>query len=466
MNDEQQLKDLLTVAAELPADVRPPVASLLQRGRRQRARRTGLVAATAAVAVLAAGGVPAGIHALRAAPSRSGSTGTGLFGLLPAQPGSTAAQIAGFRWSRLPASPLGPRTQPLLAWTGRELIELGGLRKGGTTDEGAAFDPATGRWHRIASVGSRNIGFANAVSVWTGRLLFVSNGQTESCVQVKGGGGGTQANCWPHAGLYDPVTNRWTQTRLPNAMNGLELMAAVWTGRDVILAGVNTNLGRLGVGAYDPATGRWRMITPELPAGHPARFVAMTATTSRLILWSLWDQTHGSGITSGVDVLATGADSAWHDVTGRWPQHVTITSPQFTGTQILGSPGQVWCGTACSPPYASFPGFFVNPVTLARTTIPAGPLGSLDPPFLWTGRAVIAVNGDGSTGSGSASPGGGTSHYTIAPGATALFDPATRRWQSLPRPPGYPHLSAVLPAWAGNELLMLTAQGQLLGLRG
>jgi hypothetical protein len=463
MNDEQQLKDLLTAAAELPGEVAPPVASLLHRGRRRRARRTGLVAATAAVAVLAAAGVPATIHALRAPPYRPGSTGTGLLGPLPAQGGPAAAQIAGFRWSRLPASPLGPREDPLLAWTGRELIELGGLHKGGTTEDGAAFDPATGRWHRIASVGSRNIGFVNGVSVWTGRQLFVSNGQNESCLPPKGSGGGTPANCFPHAGLYDPATNRWTQTRLPNAMSGLELMAAVWTGRDVILAGVNTNLGRLGVAAYDPATGRWQMITPVLPAGHPARAVAMTATTSRLILWSLWDRVHGSGLSSGIDVLAAGSDGAWRDVTGGWPQHVTITSPQFTGTQILVPPGQVWCGDACSPPYASFAGYFADPVTLARTTIPKGPLGSLGPAFIWTGRAVIGVNESTSSGTGSSS---GGSHTTLSPGISALFNPATRRWQSLPKPPGYPNLSAVLPAWAGNELLMLTARGHLLALHG
>ena len=29
--------------------------------------------------------------------------------------------------------------------------------------DGAAFDPATGRWHRIAGIGSRNIGFGGAV---------------------------------------------------------------------------------------------------------------------------------------------------------------------------------------------------------------------------------------------------------------------------------------------------------------
>lgn len=437
-------------AAELPDDIQPPVARLIRQGHRRRAWRTGLVAAAAAVAVVAAAGIPATVHALRGGLTQPGGPGAlgGLFGTrLPASPaGPAAAQLARFRWSTLPPSPLGTRDTPIVAWTGRELLEFGGARNG-TAGNGAAFNPATGRWHSIASPGRRNIGFTTTVSVWTGRQLFVSNGQA-----------------W--GGLYNPVTNRWTPTGLPSGMTGLTPEAAVWTGRDVVLAGTDYVHGRLGVAAYNPATGRWRMITPELPAGHPAGIVAMTATTSRLILWSMWNRAHGSGIPSGVDVLAMGTDGAWRDVTGRWPQHHLITAPSFTGSAILVSPAQYWCGATCSPPSTTFPGYFVNPVTLARTAIPAGPLGSLRPAFVWTGRAVMAVNEDTTIGTGSASSGGGTgsSHVTVGPGGTALFDPATRQWQSLSTPPGYPHLHAVFPAWAGNELLTLTQKGQLLAL--
>jgi len=462
MNDEQQIRELLMTAAELPHDLQPPVARLLRQGQRRRARRTTMVAATAAVAVLAAGGIPAAVHALRTAGQPGSTGGSGLFGPRPpaALTGPAAAQLARFRWSRLPASPLGPRIQPIVVWAGHELVELGGLRKGGTTSDGAAFNPATGHWHRIAGIGSRNIGFSNGVSVWTGRQLFVSNGQTESCVQVKGGGGGTQANCWPHAGLYNPVTNRWTQTRLPAAMDGLGLEAAVWTGRDVILAGVNAGIGRLGVAAYNPSTGRWRVITPALPARHPIRLLAMTATASRLILWSMWDQAHGSAL--GIDVLAMGRDGTWRGVTGRWPKDLKPATPFFTGSSILVSPSQAWCGVNCDLLTVGA-GYFVNPVTLAQTIIPFGPIGSLEPAFVWTGRAIIAVNEGASAGTGSSS---GGSHTTVGPGIMALFNPASRRWQHLPTPPGYPHLSAVLPAWTGSELLMLTARGQLLALHG
>lgn len=455
MNDEQQIRELLMTAAELPYDLQPPVARLLRQGQRRRTRRTTLMAATAAVAVLAAGGIPAAVHALRTAPGQGG--GYGLFGPRPpaALTGPAAARLARFRWSKRPPSPLGARRQPVVAWTGRELLELGGTRNGTSVESGAAYNPATGRWHLFGGAGQRPVPFPNAVSVWTGRQLFVTSGQFRSCVAEPGG---SPARCGPQAALYDPVANRWTQTRMPAAMAGLEVTEPVWTGRDVILAGANPSRGRLGVAAYNPATRRWRVITPVLPAGHPVEAVAITATTSRLILWSMWERRHkhGAVIGSGVDVLALGTAGTWRDVTGHWPQRRSVTVPQFTGTKILVSPGQIWCGNFCNPPYTEYPGYFVDPVTLARTRIPSGPIGQADPAFVWTGRAVIAVNVDASIGAG-----GG-----IQIGAAALFDPGTRQWQKLPDPPGYPHLSAVNPVWAGNELLVVTASGQLVALHG
>jgi hypothetical protein len=380
--------------------------------------------------------------------------------------GPAAAQIARFRWSAGPASPLGARSQPILAWTGRELLELGGLAHGASGYTGVAFDPATGRWRRIAPAGSGNAGFTNAVSVWTGRQLFVADDQSEPCA-VPQGGSGTPANCGPQAGLYDPATNRWSAARLPGPMDGLQLTAAVWTGHDVILAGVNdgrpgANLGRLGVAEFDPATGRWQIITPALSSGHSPQAVEMVATPGRILLWSLWERYgHNSG--AGVDVLALGPGGGWRDVTGSWPQQESVTSPVYTGSAILVSPGQYWCGDSCSPPYGWNPGYFADPVTLARKTLPLGPLGQANPTFVWTGRAIIAVNPGAIIGAH-----GG--HSAIRPDDMALWDPApgnpaASRWLSLPAPPGHPSLAAT-PVWAGDELLALTTGGQLLTFHG
>jgi len=457
MTDDQRVRALLSRAAELPDGAEPPVGRLLGQGRRKRKLRAALsVLAVTAVAAAVAVAVPL-IPALR--PGRAGPPAPS--GLFPAHPrpsaaGPAATQISRFRWSALPASPLGPLSQPILAWTGTKLLELGGTSRGVWEFHGAAFNPAARRWHLIPAVRG-NVQFQNAVSVWTGRQLFVTNGQFARCPAPS-------VSCLPHAGLYDPAADRWSLTQLPQQMWGLEPMAAAWTGRDVILAAAQPNPGRLqhpgrlAVAAYDPATGHWQVITPRLPARHPARYLSMVATTGRVILWSLWDQVntsnHAASDHAGVDVLALGSDGTWRDVTSHWPQEQNVTSPVFTGTAILVSPGQIWCGQACISPPSSFPGYFADPVTLHRTTIPAGPLGQADPAFAWTGRAIIAIDLD-------ASIGGHDGQGPIRPDDMALWDPATGHWQRLPAPPGYPKLAAP-PIWAGKQLLELTGNGNLL----
>lgn len=456
MSADEQMRTLLNLAAELP-DLGPgPAERLIAQGRRRRRRNRVLIAAATSVAVIAgAVGLPVladkiGSHSV---PITGPAIVTGrplFFGA-----GPSAAQLAHFRWSGLPPSPLGPRSQPVLAWTGKELVELAGPSKSASL-VGAAYDPATGRWHRIASPNG-NVGVANAVTAWTGHQLFTANGQVGPC--VPGRGPKILSLCLPFAGLYDPATNTWSTTKLPSQLRNMTLAAAVWTGRDIIVAGTDPNRGRLAAAAYDPASNHWRMITPRLPAGHPPRFAAMTVTPGRLTLWSLWDRAtktkDGGSIYSGVDVLALDATGRWTNVTGGWPQNHLVTSPVFTGSAILVSPAEIWCG-GCSPPFAYTPGYLADPATLHRTEIPLGPLGDANPPFVWAGRAVIAVNLDATI------TGPGKHGLHIRPGDLAAWDAASG-WHTLPAIPARPNISAT-PIWTGTALLALTDQGHLLSL--
>ena len=361
---------------------------------------------------------------------------------------SSRPLLAAFHWATLRPSPLGPRSQPLLAWTGKELIELGGLHKGSTTHDGAAYDPATGRWHKIAPM-RVNVGFDNATTAWTGHQLFVTNGQVKPCVT-----GEPLSDCPGRAGLYDPATNHWTTTLLPKAMEGMSPQASVWTGRDVVLAAANEIHGRMAVASYNPATRRWKVITPRLPSRHPAAFVALADAPGRVLLWAAWSRFKGNSLYWGVDVEALTRDGRWHDVTGRWPQDHTLDGFAYTRRGILVSPSEFWCGL-CPGPYVAFPGFFANPVTLHRTAIKAGPLGQAVPLFIWTGRAIIAVNLNASVDG----PG-----VRIRPDDMATYNPATKRWFRLAAAPGRPAVSAN-PVWTGTELLTLTDRGHLLAFR-
>ena len=181
---------------------------------------------------------------------------------------ATAAGLARAHWSMLPPSPLGRRSDPILTWTGNELLELGGVRDGVLHRDGAVFNPGRRQWRRIAAMPG-SVGLHGAVAVWTGvadHRLFVTNGKV--------------------AGLYDPYANRWTTTKLPRPLAGRTLYAPVSTGHDVILAATAAPSGRpgLAVAAYNLARRAWRLITPRLPARHPPGAVSMVATWHRVIL--------------------------------------------------------------------------------------------------------------------------------------------------------------------------------------
>lgn len=370
------------------------------------------------------------------APGRSAASG---------RASSTAPPVARFRWSPLASSPLKTRFSPILVWAGQELIEFGGLRKDGETtyDDGAAFNPATSRWHKVAPIRA-NIGFDNATTTWTGRLLFVANCSA----------GQPLSDCQARAALYNPATNRWTTSLLPKAMAGMSPEASAWTGHQVVLAAVDENRGRLAVASYNPATRRWHVITPRLPKGHHAGVAALAAAAGRVLLWVAWDREQGNTGFFGVDVEALTPNGQWRHVTGNWPQDHSLTGFTDTSRGILVSPSGFWCGE-CPGPFVAFPGSFANPVTLHRTAISAGPLGMAIPDFIWTGAAIIALN----IGAFIDGPG-----PTIRPDDMALYNPATKRWSRLPTAPHRPGLS-VDPVWTGSELLMLTDSGRLLAFR-
>jgi hypothetical protein len=401
--------------------------------------RRGAVAGVC-VALLTAGCTPAGpgSHGRSSTPAASPAAAPGGGGR--ANPAASAVALARGRWSVLAASPLGSRQGPVLAWTGEELLELGGWGGNGGPVDGAAFDPAEGRWRRIAPAPAP-VG-APAASVWTGSRLFVYGGQLRD---------GTTPG--PAAELYDPASGRWSVTAPAPFGHGLSQPAAAWTGRLVVVAGVEGS--RLEVASYDPATGRWRRQDPPLPAAHPPLGVGMVAAAGRVIVWSLWgrmQQTGPGSFTgySGVDVRAL-AGSRWQDVTGGWPQRQTVPPPLFTGSQILVPPGQIWCGTCPGQPFGGLPGLRADPRTLRATPLPRGPLDDTGPVMVWTGAAALAINPDTEIGAPA----------NVRPGDMAAWDPASGAWRRLPGAPA-PLQDPPLPVWTGRELLALAPDGALL----
>ena len=167
----------------------------------------------------------------------------------PAQPQPAARDPwAGYthRWSRLPPPPQA-RTGVALAWTGSELVSLGGAVPGigRPARDGYAFDPRTGRWSHIPPApGSGRI---DAYAVWTGSEVLLVGGYSYRKQQPASVALDTSANAW----------RRISKAPLPLAADA----AKVWTGRTLIVWGghAGSHAGRSGA-AYVPATNRWHRI--------------------------------------------------------------------------------------------------------------------------------------------------------------------------------------------------------------
>jgi N-acetylneuraminic acid mutarotase len=150
---------------------------------------------------------------------------------------------------RLPRSPLAPSQKPLGAWDGRELlIFVSGYDTEGKLQpmllaRGAAYNPSTNTWRRIAALPTAGARFSGTAA-WAGRELLVA-------------GAGTRSRS---AFAYTPATNHWRRlASLPSPRAGA---SAFWSGRRLLLWGGAPN----GL-SYDPSTNRWSLLArPALRA--------------------------------------------------------------------------------------------------------------------------------------------------------------------------------------------------------
>ena len=108
------------------------------RQRRQRALTIGspLLAAAAVTAVIAASVALGGGGERIARP-----TGPGMPLAVPGSAG----------WTRLPRAPIAPRSEYAAVWTGKEMIVWGGYSGNTQYGDGAAYDPATRTWTKLAA---------------------------------------------------------------------------------------------------------------------------------------------------------------------------------------------------------------------------------------------------------------------------------------------------------------------------
>lgn len=202
------------------------------------------------------------------------------------------------RWRRIAPAPLSNRMHAASAWTGREVLVWGGLSGRGLLDDGAAYDPAADRWRPLARAPLS--GRMPLASAWTGDELVVVGSK---------GYGFTQGIT--EAAAYDPAADTWRL--FPPVPVAINEGRGVWTGREIAVYGGYLDRGRYptrpddrAIGAVlDPAAGRWR----ELPAAPlSGQALALAWDGMRVVGW---DYELRAAV---LDLGAAGGAGRWTDL--------------------------------------------------------------------------------------------------------------------------------------------------------
>lgn len=351
-------------------------------------RRVSVAAAAVAVVAVAVGGSLLGAGRVAVGPSHDNGT-----------------------WRELPAAPLTPRANAEAVWTGREVVVLGGetqpcppnadcaVSGGHALRDGAAYDPATNTWHRIARA---------PVPVGPGDRLLSAAGRVV-------------LRDWQRHGsrlfVYDPQMDQWFEIRSFSGSMG-DLPSAV-DGRVYGFVGDH-------IAMYDASRGLWTELPPD-PLRPKLTQRRITATSSGPVVTGVPADVPRDGSVAPVVTADVYDGSSWH---------------RLPATGQVGNNAWFWTGTQMvDPEPGSLDGGQVDGWGRAY---PVG--GILDPA---TGRwsplpAAFTDHGGGADINAS----GGRWVATYG----QVYDTATGRVDTLPHPDGAPSYG-VTAAWADGRLL-------------
>jgi hypothetical protein len=239
-------------------------------------------------------------------------------------------------WREIAPSPLSPREEHVAVWTGTEMIVWGGRFQGGGTvvenedgsvsvsgsaregdrltglRDGAAYDPSTDTWRRIADAPFEGDYLHRAV--WTGTEMIVVG--RDRLVEE------------PDAAAYDPATDSWRTITAPPIDRGLhefELLM-IDNGTLLLFSGSQNNATTAArVDAYDIDADRW---TPR------AIFSGVTRINEAVVVgdevWATGEERQADGSVVTIDLRSTNRGESW----GWSPFGFTPSPDSTTGVWI------------------------------------------------------------------------------------------------------------------------------------
>ncbi|MCB9888904.1 MAG: hypothetical protein H6836_04955 [Planctomycetes bacterium] len=205
-------------------------------------------------------------------------------------------------------------------WTGREMLVWGGCDADSELGDGAAYDPVSDRWRPLPSCGAPDARGSH-VAVFNGACMLVWAGVDEN-------------HAFSRGGLLDPVKNTWTPCTFHCGQLTPRSLPGVWTGREFLLWGGINGSSVLGHGiSFVPAKRRATLMNATGAPAPRARHAAVW-TGRALVVWG------GTRSIRGGRPLGDGA--SYDPVTRRWAALPVAGAPSarfghafaWTGTEL------------------------------------------------------------------------------------------------------------------------------------
>ena len=345
-------------------------------------------------------------------------------------------------WTTLPSGPADLRTGMTVAWTGDEVLVVGGLdyRFGAGPDgvvdghnveygddgeiseqtpmyesrsrAAAAFDPDAGRWRQLADLPFEP--YSIEASSWSGsELLMLVDQVTGSTVN----GPTTEKRLL----LLDPEADQWQVRDVPDDLRGYYwTLASGFTGTEWLLWGYRYHEpdSEPAAVAYDPAGDRWRSIDRgplsfrELPG-------AAWTGDEFVVFGGDAESSYDVGDPPSGDAAAYDPDTdTWRELPSPPVPNLRDPSVVWTGTEVL-----IWGGSF--GPSNPTQGAAYDPAADSWRSLAPSPLyGRNDATAVWTGDRLVVTDGTASY----ASPDSGA--------GSATYDPRSDVWKVISDPPG------------------------------
>jgi hypothetical protein len=319
-------------------------------------------------------------------------------------------------WQRLPDPPFSARSGSVVAWTGSEVLVVGGdtgtpcppnadcAQPAHYARDGARLDVGERSWHPIAAA-PVDVPAYSSSALLAGHLYVLADDVLLA---------------------YDVAHDTWSRIPTPSGFAGGQLVAS--TDRLVVASGSDEH-GVTPDRVYEPGARRWTTL-PDDPIG-PAFDRVLTAIPTGLVL-TAHELVDDPGAEKPSLVLA----ARWDAATGGWTR--------LRDSDQLGGWAWTWTGQRLVDP--SLGGSDGGEVGNYGRTIPMG--GVLDPV---TGRwsRLPHPPKEGTGGWPVAALGG---RFAAVAGWT--YDDDTRSWAVVPRPKGAPGEPGVA-VWADDRLVVV-----------